>query len=202
MRLKLASAIIICALWPGFLQGQALQAQLHAGAALPSGRQFRPGLETGFGAVLSLASRLAAVLEYDRWQSRVKGSPVGFLDGDFTATPLSLSLRYQLLSRAGFIWYASAGGCHLSNRFLMDHLVTIPEIKINQAVKNTAGVCLGSGTERRISARVAIFLEAAYLLARGRGVTTITDMNQGLTREEFGFSLNSFHLRAGLRLIL
>ncbi len=194
---------MIWAFLPGVLQGQAaLTVRLHAAAALPSDRQFRPGLESGFGAVLRLAPRLAAVVQYERWQSRVKEIPGGFHEGDFTATPLSLSLRYDLVSRSALIWYASAGGCHLTNRFLMDQALTIPEIRISQAVKNATGVCLVSGAERRVSGRVSIFLEASYLLARGRGVTTVSDMNLGLSREEFGFSLNSLHLRAGVGLIL
>jgi len=183
----------------GFLRGQDLRVQLHAGAALPSDRQLGSSIETGFGAVLTLSREFVAVLEYDSWQSRVTDEPFRLYGGRLTAMPLSLSLRCSLLKRGALILYISGGGSIVANRFSLDRPVTIPEVRISQTVNNAIGLRLGTGAEGRVSSRLFLFLEAAYLWAGAEAATTVSDMNLGVSRKEFTIRLDSFHMRAGLR---
>lgn len=81
----------------------------------------------------------------------------------------------------------------------MKDIITIPEITIDQSVKD--GPCLqaGFGIDVPISRSFGVFAEAFYFYRKTSGITTITDFNFGKSTREFPVTLSAWIFQIGVK---
>lgn len=178
---------------------QKLSFHASAGIASPKEKNINSGFETGFGFTLELNRRVSLLFDFGYWKSETIEESGKLMNGKLVVTPFLVSLRYSLLEGEAVAPYVFIGAGFVFSSFEIGEYITIPEITINQKIEN--GICLhaGAGGSFNVSSNFALFAEMVYLFRETTGETIITDMNFGVSTEEFSLSLSSFLLRFGIR---
>jgi len=173
--------------------------EIQAGAGIPAEDYLDTHAVSGFGVTIPLKKRLLLCLDLGYWKSAVEGVPTKFYDGHLKAFPFLASLQFSPSHQSRVNPYAFLGGGYIISSFSMKDIITIPEITIEQSVKN--GLCLraGLGIGIPISSSWGVFTEAAYFYSEATGVTTIIDLNFGTSTREFPVNLHAWIFQIGIK---
>ena len=183
----------------GFSYAQSLSFHVNGGMAFPQEDKIEPGLETGFGFSLSIDKKISLSLDFSYWKSDVSKEHPELYDGKLSVTPFLVSLQYSLFEEATVIPYIFAGTGFVFSNFEIGDVITIPEITINQKVGTGISFHCGVGGRIKLTNNLALLTEVIYIYRDATGETTITDLNSGVTRNEFSINLSSIILRVGIK---
>ncbi|MDH4217962.1 MAG: hypothetical protein OEY18_02005 [Candidatus Aminicenantes bacterium] len=176
-----------------------LSFQAKLGFVSPSENYIHSSLTGGLGIVLPIKGNVSFSLDLGFWKSSVDEKPNKFYEGKMTLIPFLASFRYSLLPDKTINPYAYIGTGYVITRFKMENIITLPEITIDQKIKNGLCVHAGAGTDVRISESCSVTAEGFYFSRKTKGTTTISDMNVGVTSEEFSVRLNAFIFQIGVK---
>jgi len=95
--------------------------------------------------------------------------------------------------------YAFAGGAFVFTGFKMGAYASIPEVKIEQRIENGLSFYFGFGARTDLTSKMSLFSEVSYLPRTASAKTIFTDMNRGVSSEDFEVNLRTIHLKFGLR---
>ena len=196
--LTIALSLILLG-FQGFAHAQSLSFHVNGGIAFPREDHIESGLETGFGFSLSIDKKISLSLDFSYWKSDVSDEHPELYDGKLSVTPFLVSLQYSFLEEAKVIPYIFVGTGFVFSNFEMGDIITIPEISINQKVENGISFYCGVGGRIKITSNLALLTEIIYLNREATGETTVTDMNFGVTKDEFSISMSSIVLRVGIK---
>jgi hypothetical protein len=84
----------------------------------------------------------------------------------------------------------------------MENIITIPEITIEQRIKNRLCLQVGIGIDIPLSHSFVLFTEAAYFHNKSTGITKISDLNFGTSIEEFPVKLHSWIFYIGIKYVV
>lgn len=176
--------------------------EVQVGAGIPTEDYLHAHVISVFGITIPLKQRLSLSLDLGYWKSAVEEVPTKFYEGHLKAFPLLASLRFALSRQKIVNPYVFLGAGYVFCSFKMRDIITIPEITIDQSVKN--GPCLraGLGIDVAISQSFRIFTEAAYFHRKATGITTITDLNFGTSTKKFPVTLSSWILQIGIKYLI
>lgn len=179
----------------------AQNANFHAnpGVAVPKYKNIRSAFESGFGFSLPLGKRIFLSINFSHWKSKVKEKEASLLNGELSITPFFLSLQFKLRERSQINPYVFLGANLVVTKFEIGEYITIPEVSLNQKVRNGPGLHLGTGSEFSFNENLALFAEGIYLVRKAEAETTINDMNFGVSTEEFSVSLDSLIFQIGIK---
>ena len=173
--------------------------EVRAGAGIPMEDGMHTPIVTGFGATIPLKQRLSLSLGLGCWKGSVREVPEKFYDGHLRAFPFLAALRFFFFRKNTIHPYALLGAGYMFCSFEMEDIITIPEIAIDQSVKN--GLCFhaGFGIDVPIMRSWGAFTEATYFHREATGITTITDLNFGTRTVEFPVNLSAWIFQVGIR---
>ena len=180
-------------------KSQGFSIHAHSGIGMPKGGTIGSGLESGFGFDFHLTDRISISFDFENWRSDVREESGKLMNGKLSFNPFLISARYSFLPGKAYTPYAFLGAGFVFNRFEMDEIITIPEIKINQKLKNGLGFIAGAGFLVKMSNRFALFTDLHFFFRKTTGETIITDMNFGIQSDGFSLDLSTFVWRVGLR---
>jgi hypothetical protein len=175
---------------------------VRAGAGIPAEDYLDSHIVAGFGMTIPLKKKLSFSLDFGYQHCAVKEVSGKFYEGRLHTFPLMASLRFSLSPSKGFDPYVFLGAGYIFTSFSMKGIITIPEIAIEQSVKN--GLCLrvGLGIGIPISPSWGVFTEAAYFYREATGITKITDLNFGTRSEEFPVNLHAWIFQIGIKYVI
>jgi hypothetical protein len=116
--------------------------EVWTGAGIPAEDYLDTCVVSGFGINIPLKERLSLSFDLGYWKSAVDEVPAKFYDGHLKAFPLLTSLQFFLSGQNRVNPYIYLGGGYIFTSYTMKDIITIPEISIDQSVKN--GLCLSS----------------------------------------------------------
>jgi len=176
-----------------------LSFEVQGGAGIPAEDYLNTHVVSGFGIAIPMEKRLSLSFDLGYWESPVKEVPTKFYDGHLKAFPLLASLQFFISHQNRINPYVFLGGGYIFSSFTMKDIITIPEITIDQSVKD--GPCLqgGLGIDAPISRSFRVFTEAIYFYRKTKGITTITDLNFGTSTEEFPVTLSAWIFQIGIK---
>jgi len=160
------------------------------------------GFKTGFGFSVPLLEKTALTFDFGFWKSGVQEETGGLFDGTLIMAPFQASLSYTLFETKRFAPYVFGGTGFIFSRFKMEDIVTIPEISIDQKVNNGVIFKAGAGSLLRLNKNIAFYGEACFFYRKAEGTTTITDINNGESKESFSLNLNSLVFSIGIKYYL
>jgi hypothetical protein len=194
--------LILC-LWlfgiHNFSSAQRMSFHLSPGAAFPKEKKIHSSFESGFGFSLPLIERIFLSLNFVYWKSSVEEKEGSLMNGELSVTPFFFSLEFRLMENKKFNPYIFLGANLVFTRFEIGKYISIPEVTINQEVRNGPGLHFGGGIDFSLTGQLALFVEGFYFLRKAKAETTIKDMNFGVTTEEFLISLDSLILQIGIK---
>ncbi|UCC39104.1 MAG: hypothetical protein JSV96_15055 [Candidatus Aminicenantes bacterium] len=185
-----------------FSYAQSLSFHVKGGRAFPKEESIKSGTETGFGFSYLIDKKISISFDFSYWKSEVIQEPQRLYDGKLSITPFLVSLEYSLLREAAVIPYVFAGGGIVFSSFEMDDIITIPEITISQKIENGITFHCGTGGRIKLMSNLALLGEIIYIYREADGETTITDLNFGVTTENFSIDMSSFIFRVGVKYYL
>jgi len=173
--------------------------EVQTGAGIPAEDYLDIHAVSGFGVTIPLKKRLSLCLDLGYWKSAVEEVPTKFYDGHLKAFPFLASLEFSLSRQNRINPYVFLGGGYIFSSFSMKDIITIPEITIDQSVKN--GLCFraGLGICIPISLSWGVFTEASYFYREATGITTITDLNFGTSTREFPVNFRAWIFQIGIK---
>ncbi len=173
--------------------------EVQAGAGIPEEDYLNAHVVSRFGLNIPLKKRLSLSFDLGYWKILVKEVPAKFYDGHTRAFPFLASLQFSLLRRNRVNPYVFIGGGYIFSSFATKDIITIPEITVDQHVKN--GPCLqgGLGIDLTILHSWRAFTEVAYFYRKTSGITTITDLNFGTSTREFPLNLQAWIFQIGIK---
>lgn len=179
----------------------AQKANFHAnpGVAIPKEKNILSAFESGFGFSLPLTKRIFLSVNFGHWKSRVKEKEGSLMNGELSITPFFLSLQFKLRERSQINPYVFIGANLVVTKFEIGEYITIPEVTLNQKIGNGPGLHFGMGTDFSLTENLALFAEVIYLVRKAEAETTFTDMNFGVTTEQFSISLDSIVFQIGIK---
>lgn len=179
----------------------AQKANFHAnpGFAIPKEINILPAFESGFGFSLSLTKRIFLSINFSYWKSNVEEKEDSLMNGELSITPFLLSLQFKLRERSQINPYVFLGANLVFTKFEIGEYITIPELTLNQKVGNGPGLHFGTGADFSLTEHLALFVEGMYLFRKAEAETTFTDLNFGVTTEEFSVSLDSLIFQVGIK---
>lgn len=188
----------------GHADGQTLRMNVHASAGIysPHEGNIDSGWGTAFGFSLQMTRKFSLLLDFDYWRSSVRERAGQLMNGRISVTPFLVSVQFLPFLRKTLTPYIFFGAGMIFASFKMGEYISIPEISISQKVDSGMGLHGGMGAEFLLRKNVSLYAEASYLFRKASGVTTITDMNFGVTRGDFSLSLNSLIFRLGIKYYL
>lgn len=181
--------------------GERFSFQANGGIAFPTEENMKSGVESGFGFAFPLHKKIMVSFNFGFWKSKVKGEAGKLLDGKLSVTPFLASIQYSLFENKVYVPYVFAGASLVFSNFREEYL-SIPEVTINQKVENGPGVQAGFGGQLHLSKKLALFAEVLYLYREARGITTISDMNLGVSEKEFSLNMSAYLLWLGIKFYL
>lgn len=183
------------------LQAQRPRAGLHVGFALvqPGQSNINQGWSSSLGVDFSLSKKLRVAFDFAYGTHQVDYDPEGLFGGTMTLTPFWGTAQYFFLPDLKPSPYVFAGIGYIFSSFRLGELNKLPELEISQELKNGWGAHAGLGLEVKVKERFAFYLEGLYALRQTNCVTTLNDMNLGISKETFSVDLNSWQIRLGLR---
>jgi len=176
-----------------------LSFQAKLGFMSPAKDYIHSSLTAGLGIIFPVKDNASISLDLGFWKSSVDTEPHKFYEGKMTLMPVLASLRYSLLHDKTINPYVFIGTGYVLAYFKMEDIITIPEITINQTIEN--GFCLqaGAGTVIRISESLGMTAEGFYFHRKTAGTTTISDLNFGMSSENFSVRLHAFIFQIGMK---
>ena len=179
----------------------AQKANFHAnpGVAIPKEKNILAAFESGFGFSLPFTKRIFLSINFAHWKSRVKEKEGALMNGELSITPFFLSLQFKLRERSQINPYLFLGANLVVIKFEIGEYITIPEVTLNQKVGNGPGLHFGIGTDFSFTENLTLFTEGIYLVRKAKAETTLTDLNFGVTTEEFSISLDSLIFQIGIK---
>ncbi|NIM90093.1 MAG: hypothetical protein GTO17_04010 [Candidatus Aminicenantes bacterium] len=176
-------------------------ANFHAnpGVAIPEYKSILLAFESGFGFSIPLTKKIFLSINFSHWKSRVKEKEGGLLNGKLSITPFFLSLQFKLREKSQINPYLFLGANLVVTKFKIGEYITIPEVTLNQKVRNGPGLHFGTGSDFSLTENLALFAEGIYLIRKAEAEKTITDMNFGVSTEEFSVSLDSLIFQIGIK---
>lgn len=196
------SPLLLCLLLTinGFAQGRR-GGILFAGASLyfPVEENIATGYGSSLGTSFSLRRNVFLLFRWDYGRYDVEREDGKLLNGKLFITPLSLSLKYNLIDNPSFSAYAFLGAGIIFSSFQIGERVTPEDADVlEQDIKNGLGMHVGLGGAFRLTDRLGIYAEGVYL-RRKTDVTTTSRTLLGTSSVEFSQNLSSYNLTFGIR---
>jgi len=185
--------------FPNFSPAQKLSFHANPGAASPQENNIHSAFESGFGFSLSLMKRIFLDLNFGHWRSSVEEREGSLMNGELSVTPFFFSLQFKLMEGKRINPYLFIGANLVFTKFEIGEYIKIPEVTINQKVKNGLGLHFGGGADFSLTDQLALFAEGIYLARKAKAETIITDMNFGFSTEEFTINLDSLIFQMGIK---
>ena len=182
-----------------FSSAQRMSFQVSPGVAFPKEKSINSSFESEFGFSLPLGRTLFFSFDFGYWKSNVEEKEGSLMNGKLSVTPFFFSLGYKLRENTKINPYIFLGANLVFTRFEIGKYITIPEVTINQKVMNGPGLHIGGGTDFSLTDQLTLFAEGIYFFRKAKTETTITDMNFGVSTEDFSISLDSFILQIGIK---
>lgn len=179
-----------------------LSLDIQTGARFPTEDYLKTHVVLGFGIAFPLKQRLYISLDLGYWNGPVEDNPDKFYDGRFKSFPFLVSLQYFFVRQKRVNPYVLLGAGYVINSFDMKDIITIPEITIEQSIKNRPCFQVGIGIDAPLSRSFGLFTEAAYFYNRSTGITKISDLNFGTSIEEYPVKLQSWTFQIGIRYVV
>ena len=179
-----------------------LSLEINTGARFPTEDYLQIHIVSGFGIALPLKQRLFLSLNLGYWNGTVEDNPDKFYDGRLKSFPFLVSLRYFFVRQKRVNPYVLLGAGYVINSFDMKDIITIPEITIEQSIKNRPCFQVGIGIDAPLSRSFGLFTEVAYFHSKSTGITKISDLNFGISIEEFPVKLQSWTFQIGIRFVV
>ncbi|MGB7295069.1 MAG: hypothetical protein WBC70_05715 [Candidatus Aminicenantales bacterium] len=178
---------------------EGLEIKIQAVAGVPTKEYLDTCVGTGFGFAIPLERGLSLSFDAGCWKSNLGEAPAPFYDGRLRAFPLSASLYFFPLCQKAINPCVFLGGSYVFSSFTMQDIITIPEITIDQSIKN--GLCFraGFGIDARISRVLGIFMETGYFYRETKGIATIADLNFGTSTQEIPLDLSALIFQIGIK---
>jgi hypothetical protein len=173
--------------------------EVLTGVGVPTEDYFDAHIVSGFGLTIPLKKRLSLSLDLGFWKSGVEEVPTKFFDGHLKAFPLLASLQFSLSRQKSINPHVFLGGGYIFCSFTMQDIITIPEITIDQNIKNGPFFQVGLGIDVAISQAFGVFTEVIYFHRKTTGITTITDLNFGTSTKEFPVNLKAWIFQIGIK---
>ena len=123
------------------------------------------------------------------------------MEGKLDFFPLFVSVTFSPLKGRFVSPYFLAGQGVIFSRFFQGGYVAIPEITINQKVKNGIGYILGLGADIRLASDFFLSPEILYIWRKAEGETTYYYFGSPYLTRQFAVDLDSAILRIGFRYI-
>jgi outer membrane protein W len=202
MPAKIIWFLILCLsflAFPDSSPGQKANFHANPGVAFPKEKNILTAFESGFGFSLSLTKRIFLSINFGYWKSNVEEKEHSLLNGELSTTPFFLSLQFKLRERSQINPYVFVGTNLVFTKFEIGDYITIPEVTLNQKVRNGLGLHFGTGADFSFTEYLALFVEGIYLVMKAEAETTITDLNFGVSTEEFSVSLDSLIFQVGIK---
>lgn len=201
---KYLAAVLAAFLFMSPLMAQNPRSSLHinGGFCWMLKKNIDLGLKTGFGFSVPLLKNTALTLDFGYWKSRVQEESGDLFDGTLSMAPFQASLYCTLFETKRLAPYVFGGTGFIFSHFEMEDLITIPEVSVDQEVHDGISFHAGAGSFLRINDNLALYVEACFLYRMGEGITTITDMNLGESKESFSLNLSSLVLSFGIKYYL
>lgn len=200
---SVVALILVAALLPAPLAAHPPQRgfgiHVQGGYAFPEENKHRGGPETGFGIFLPVAGRMSVSFEFMRWTVRSLGSPGKLYAGRIEISPIAASVRLEFLRNQFFFPYGFAGAAFVFTRFEIGPVVSIPEVKIDQKIKDGWAPYLGIGARLALTRTLSFTSEVAYLARTAAAQTIAADMNLGVSTEDFTANLRTVFLKFGFQ---
>lgn len=198
--LVLGTALLMCS---------SLLAQNSRGSVQVNGGMFcflkeniDSGFKTGFGFSFPLLKKTELSFEFGYGKSSVHEEPHKLHNGTLSWAPFQASMYYYFLENKKLTPYAFGGVDLVFAHFKMEDIITIPEVSINQEVNNGISFHAGAGSLFRINHHFALYGEVCFFYRKGEGKTITTDINKGVSTENFFLNFNSFILSIGIKYYL
>jgi outer membrane protein W len=176
-----------------------LSFEVQGGAGIPAEESLNTHVVSGFGVTIPMEKRLSLSLDLGYWRSNVEEAPDKFHDGHLKAFPLLASLQFFLSRQNRVNPYVFLGGGYIFCSFEMEDIITIPEITIDQSVKSGSCLQAGFGIGVPISRSFGLFTEAIFFYRKTKGITTIADLNFGISTKEFPVNLSAWIFQIGIK---
>jgi hypothetical protein len=176
-----------------------LSLEIHAGAGFPTEDYLDTHVVSGFGITFPLKQRLFLSLDLGYWEEAVEENPDKFYEGRLKSIPFLASFRFFFARQKRVNPYAFLGAGYVFCFFEMEDIITIPEITIDQSVKNGPCFQVGIGIDVPISRSFGVFTEAAYFHRKSTVITMISDLNFGTSIEEFPVKHHSWIIQIGFK---
>jgi len=201
---KYLAAVSAAFLFISPMNAQDTRSNLHinSGLSYMLTENIDSGFKTGFGFSFPLLKKTSVTFDFGYWKSSVHKEPKGLFNGTLSMAPFHVSLYYTLFENKNFMPYVFGGTGFIFTHFEIKDLITIPEVSIDQEVSNGISFHAGAGSLLKINQRLALYGEACFLLIKGDGITTFTDMNRGVSTENFSLNLDSFVFCLGIKYYL
>ncbi len=194
--LVIAAVFFLPSLW-----AQRPRAGLHAGFSLvqPVQKNINRGWNSSLGVDFSLTRNLRIAFDFAYGRHQVDYDAAGLFGGTMTLTPFWASVQYFFLPEIKPSPYIFGGAGYIFSSFRIEDLIKLPEVEVSQNLENGWGVHAGLGLEMKVRGQFAFYLEGLYALRQTNCVTTLNDMNLGISKETFSVDLNSWQVRLGIR---
>jgi hypothetical protein len=179
-----------------------LSVEMHAGARFPTEDYPKTHVVLGFGIAFPLKQKLFLTLDLGYGIGAVEDNPDKFYDGRLKSFPFLASFQYFFARDKRVNPYVSLGAGYVFNSFDMKDIITIPEITIEQSIKNRPCFQVGIGIDAPLSRSSGVFTEVVYFYNKSTGTTKISDINFGTSIEEFPVKLQSWIFQIGIRYVV
>ncbi len=197
---KIISVIVLLhILGAGFVWGQKFSVQANGGVIFPKEGNIDAAFAFGFGLSYSIFQKIKVSIDLGYQKSDVKEAAEKLYGGRLIATPFLVSIHHEVLKTRKFAPYIFIGYGYILYDFWLGDIITIPEITVVQKVENGPAWFGGLGGQIRVWKRTSVYAETVYLYSKPDGKTIISDMNFGVSREEFSIDMRSIIIRLGIR---
>ena len=167
--------------------------------AFPNEKNIKSGFESGFGFSLPLMRKIFLGLNFGHWKSSVHKEVGKLYEGKLSVTPFFFSLQFKPMEKNTINPYVLFGVSIVFARFEIGEYISIPEVTISQKIRNGLGLHIEGGSDLHLTENLAFFAAMNYLFWKTKAETTISDMNFGLSTEEFSIRLDSLILKVGMK---
>ncbi|MCJ7586719.1 MAG: outer membrane beta-barrel protein [Candidatus Aminicenantes bacterium] len=185
--------------------GGGLEAEIGAGFASVSGKDFGGGLALSAGLSLPLSDRIALVLRANLLKSGAAGDSERLSKGTLSAVPLELGLILRFPLNGELRPFAEAGIGYCLNSFKLDPAALEDwagrGITREEKVENALGFYLGAGLDYPLSDRLFLSGNLRFMIAGAKGSWTSVDKTSGgqTSGEWDDLNLGRIQFSVGLR---
>jgi len=136
---------------------QIMSFHVNPGASFPKEKNIKAGFESGFGISLPLMRRVVLSLDFSYWKSNVDEEAGRLFKGKLSVTPFFFSFQFNLMEKGKINPYVFLGPNLVFSNFEISEYYAIPELTINQEIRNGLGFHIGGGSDFHLKDNWTLF---------------------------------------------